>query len=114
MKKIFAFIVFVCITFCTYEVQSSQLGMLLDRLDTHIANDSSRWLLGKYKGNLKITDVNMTSNNYLEVFGTFNTLTEFGTILTRHYNATLKLVLDDVVIISCCWETAFGTRWCTR
>lgn len=93
---------------------TKQNNMLINELDTHIENDSSRWLVGTYIGNLKITDIEKLSERKFDVEGTFNTKTEFGAILTRHYKSRLKVVLDEVVIMSCCWETAFGIRWCTK
>lgn len=96
-------------------VNASTYTMLQNKLDSEISRDArDNWLLGTYWGNLKILDTEEISKGKMKAKGTFNTKSEFGTILTRHYTAYFKVVLDDVVITECCWETAFGTRWCIR
>jgi len=109
MKKL----IFSLLIMCTI-IQASTLEILQSRLDHAIDLDSDRWLVGKYWGNLKILDVDEISDKKLKATGTFNTKTEWGAILTRHYTAYFKIVLDDAIISSCCWETAFGTNWCIR
>jgi len=83
-------------------------------LDSHIRKDSYRWLLGTYKNNLNINNIQNFKSGRKRVTGTFNTLTELGTTLTRHFTSELKLINGEYFIISCCWRTAFGTEWCTK
>jgi len=94
-------------------VYASLYNKIQNKLDSAIYYDSKhRWLLGTYIGNLTILDATELSKNKIKIKGTFKTKTEIGTVLTKHYIAYMKVVLDDVVITSCCWETAFGTNWC--
>ena len=94
-------------------LNASLYNVIQNKLNSAIYYDSKdRWLLGKYIGYLTILDATKLSGDKLKVKGTFKTKTEIGTVLTKHYTAYIKIVLDDVVITSCCWETAFGTLWC--
>ena len=83
-------------------------------LDSHIRRDSIRWLLGTYKNNLNVDNIQNLNNGRIRATGTFNTLTELGTTLTRYFTSELKFINEEYVILSCCWRTAFGTEWCIK
>jgi len=95
-------------------VQAADSNRIHNILDSHIRKDSYRWLLGTYKNNLNVDNIQNLNNGRIRATGTFNTLTELGTTLTRYFTSELKFINGEYVILSCCWRTAFGTEWCTK
>ena len=91
-------------------------GPLMDAVKSKIysalSNDEDRWIFTKFLGDVRVDDAK-EDGNYLIVEGSFKYEDAFGFKNRRYYTGKLKVVLDDLSIISLCWPYEQGT-WCVK
>lgn len=83
-----------------------------DRIYSALLSDEDRWMFTEFLGDVQV-DGAREENGTLYVNGSFKYKNAMGIISRRYYKATLKVVLDDVSLVSLCWPYENGT-WCAK
>ncbi|PIY07527.1 MAG: hypothetical protein COZ18_16970 [Flexibacter sp. CG_4_10_14_3_um_filter_32_15] len=101
MKKIFfSFLLIFPIT----AYSQSMYSEIKSKIDYMIYQDSKSWKASKYKGGLTLLEAKEKSNHYL-CSGTFKyKVWGVGTI---HYQAIVKVVLDEIVVKKIWWTQPY-------
>lgn len=77
-----------------------------------LLSDEDRWMFTEFLGDVQV-DGASEEGSTLYVNGSFKYENAMGIVSRRYYSAKLKVVLDDVSLVSLCWPYEKGT-WCAK
>ena len=120
MKTKIGFLLCIVFVHC-FSPSSGQAGLdgvffsrdlLKNQIDHKILEDSFRWKLDRYMGNVSVSQTK-TKQGSLYVFGKFQFRNFFGVIRSRDFVARFESTGVGYQIETCCWRTKLG-EWCAK